>query len=277
MLPVPEINNIYYNYDTEITGNPLREYRGIKIICETINNSSDSVRLRWTFEEAWKFRVDWPALVIPFLNDSLIDHIETTPKNEFCWKQSSSNEILLASANAGKQVSTEELHFITPALSDRIGLQYAINLKQYSMSVEEYNFWKKIKETTEEDADIFGKQPDNSRGNLSNVNNPGEIVLGYFQVSAVSSKVLHISADDLEQSQLDYAIKQTCTLVPLQSILPDELRRNGTEAEWWTYAKGQGYEISMYSQTAGDYMITYPDCIDCRITGSAEAPYFWSD
>ena len=107
------------------------------------------------------------------------------PVNEFCWKYSHSSDILIHSDVILQESSEPEkmpLLFIASDNSDRLLIHYSILVKQHSISKEEYDFWNNIKQVNEAGDDIFGKQPYMVDGNIHNISNPDEKVLGYFQV-----------------------------------------------------------------------------------------------
>jgi hypothetical protein len=51
------------------------------------------------------------------------------------------------------------------------------------MNSAAYNYWKAIKQLTTNVGSVFQAPPYTIRGNIGNVNNPRELVVGYFEVS----------------------------------------------------------------------------------------------
>jgi hypothetical protein len=85
---------------------------------------------------------------------------------------------------------------------------YYIIIEQQSLSKEGYNFWKSVREQTSNSGGIFDTPPTFIKGNLSNVNDKNELVLGYFGVSAVSTKAFYLDrnvtgVDPFEKVQND--------------------------------------------------------------------------
>jgi hypothetical protein len=74
------------------------------------------------------------------------------------------------------------------------GKQY-VEVSQYSLSREAYQFWKLLNEQQTRTGSLFDPQPAPIEGNIYNVENENELALGYFGASAISRKRLIIAAD----------------------------------------------------------------------------------
>ncbi len=73
--------------------------------------------------------------------------------------------------------------------------KYHIEVEQLSLNEDIYSFWKVVK--SQQNDGIF--QPNTSvvRGNIYNVDDPSEVVLGMFAVSAVRTKTIMIYREDI--------------------------------------------------------------------------------
>ena len=67
---------------------------------------------------------------------------------------------------------------------------------QYSMNREALAYWERVEEVINQRGSIFDTPPAVVRGNLSRVDDPGEIVLGYFEAVAVDTLELPIFRSD---------------------------------------------------------------------------------
>jgi len=194
MLAVPDIDTIYFGYDTEFANNGSDEFEGIRLFVDSDPGNENCTFFRWTFEECWKFRIPYPKLYL--------DCGETTNPDPkiICWKTESSKGIIIESTESQQSgfILRKPLYFIASEESDRLLIRYGIKVKQYSLSRNDYEFWSNMKLVNEERGDIFEKQPFFVSGNLHCITNPEEKVLGYFQVSAVKQKIRYIMPDQLE-------------------------------------------------------------------------------
>ena len=63
--------------------------------------------------------------------------------------------------------------------------RHYFNVTQYGMNASCFGYWQRVKELVLRRGSIFDAPPATIRGNVSNVADPNEIVLGYFEASQV--------------------------------------------------------------------------------------------
>lgn len=69
---------------------------------------------------------------------------------------------------------------------------YYLMVKQYSISQETYKFWSAIQAQALNSGGMFDTTPQSVRGNISNINDTNEEVLGIFSACDVAEKVVYI-------------------------------------------------------------------------------------
>lgn len=87
----------------------------------------------------------------------------------------------------------------------RFALQFCFHISQYSISEEEFTYWKNIKEVTDIDGGLFDPPPGTIIGNIRNVDDPDDVPVGYFSVSSVFFKRAFINREET-----DYFIRDKC-------------------------------------------------------------------
>jgi hypothetical protein len=281
MLPVPEIENIYYEKDAEVSGDQSEIQEGITIYIDTGPGSENSQYIRWEYEETWKFRLpDYKRY--NYIHDSVI--LPIPDAKEYCWNAARSSLVSTGYiANGDDPIKKAPVCFIASAKSDRLTLQYSILIKQYSLSKEAYDFWNNLKQVNESGGTIFDKQPYPVISNITNINDPAEKVLGYFQVSASKQERKYITASELDELNLP-SFKYGCKRYqvspddyPPPFGLPpmtwDELY------EMFMTTGGLTFVEPIYDENKAleDLVFTETICSDCELTGSAEKPDWWID
>ncbi|RDC65135.1 DUF4249 domain-containing protein [Adhaeribacter pallidiroseus] len=93
----------------------------------------------------------------------------------------------------GNQIKNREV-FFAPYYAQ--GKLY-VEISQYSLSREAYQFWQRFQEQQSRVGSIFDPLPAPLEGNIANTENPAELALGYFGASGISRKRLTISGDTL--------------------------------------------------------------------------------
>jgi hypothetical protein len=199
MLPVAGIDTLYYEKGEETSGNLGETLTGIKILLNSADATGMNKYFRWTFEEVWEYIMPLPQQYLyTMINDTTFSFESVFAKN-LCWKKSQLGEIITNSILSGGEnyINRQLIKFIAPVKSDRLTQQYSILVKQYSISEKEYNFWNNLKKISEAGGDIFESKPYTVISNIHNVNDESEIVLGYFEVSAIRQKRIFITAYEL--------------------------------------------------------------------------------
>lgn len=88
--------------------------------------------------------------------------------------------------------------------------KFRIDLKQYSVSQEAYRFLRLVKQQAEISGSIFDPPPATIRGNMISLDNPEEVVLGYFMAGSESTKRIYIDKTDLTFRQNIAIIPDDC-------------------------------------------------------------------
>ena len=281
MQSVPDIDNVYFAKDQELTNNGTQSQEGIRIFLDS-KTAEGSQNYRWTFEETWKFKVPTPKK-FDYINDSTIVPVDVI--KEYCWKSRISNEILVYSNYSGEAVPVkkEPIYFIGTDQSDRLLIKYSILVKQYSISKEEFDFWNNMRQIDASGGNIFAKQPFSVSSNLYNINNSSEQVLGYFQVSAVKEKREEISFSDIGNLNLP-VYHYPCArieMAPKDYPWPPYSAPLTWDDLYEMYTTS-GYAFCEPIYNPGTFVLqkmvfSLPLCANCELTGSVKKPDFWID
>nr|WP_275123287.1 DUF4249 domain-containing protein [Ancylomarina sp. DW003] len=275
ILEHTEINRVFYKRQDRININNEKQ-EGINFFVDA--KSTENTYLRWMYEEDWKFSILYPTL-IGFDENKEVVYLPV--QNFYCWKRSCSNEIIIQSLENQNSAAIEgkEVCFIPSDYTDRFYIKYSINIKQLNISKEEYNFWSKLKEASEEVGDIFGTQPFTITGNVKSDNDANEPVLGYFQTGSVVTKRVFLDYKDV--ARLELSLKNKKSMCELDTIPVDNFTYNSLYEiyEEQVLKRGRG----LHDQPMGDFgpmnalLITDVKCTDCSQTGSPKKPSFWED
>jgi hypothetical protein len=271
MTAVPGIDSLYYEPDSEFYENGTIEEAGLRVYLDTDNRDETCPYMRWEFEEIWEFRVPYPLLVEDLgYKEYKTKHVE----NDICWRYEQSIQILIYSSEeeSSELIGRKPIQFINPGRSDRLLRQYSIQVRQYSLSLEEFSFWNKLKEITESEGDIFEKQPFPIEGNIHCINREDVDVLGYFQVSAVNSQRIYITRSEANALDLP-AYEYPCERLIYRNRQLTEKLYNSLLSDgyvlFWVLEDDFGNPVN--------FQYTSLKCADCTLTGKPEQPDFWVD
>jgi hypothetical protein len=143
--------------------------------CQIYLNSNDPNKkckfYRWDFTETWEFQLPYPVI------------------NWRCWISSNSSSINVKTTSGldEDRIVRHPLNFISNK-TDRLKEKYSILVNQYSLNEDEYVYWEKLQKVTESIGTLYDIIPAAVPGNIYCIEKPNETVLGYFSVSAKTSK-----------------------------------------------------------------------------------------
>lgn len=277
-----EIDSIYFEKRQYYSSAERRNMDGVSIYADGKSCSeNDDVSLRWKCYSTWKFMVQYPTY--HKLYSYAPDSVTRIPyQNKFCWKSSVTDNINIYSfKNTNtKEVTKQHMLLLRPSESDVVSIRYSVLVKQYSISLDEYNFWRNIKETTQETGDIFGKQPYTVVGNIKNITTPSRRAVGFFRVAGVTSKRTYI--DRAEVSKMKIPVETFVNHCPVDTGLIDSARYTNIYDVYNHFVVDSGAGLvdmvtNLYTGEILGLRVTNKKCNDCTKTGSGITPSFWEE
>lgn len=266
MKKTPPVTGVYFERET-ITSNKTGGLdEGFQVYLDSETESNEPGYFKYEWEEIWEFSTPFYSF-LDYNYDGNYAFIREENISR-CWQGSFSTDLNLATTEniTSGIIERQPIRFLSFRESI-LRVKYSILVKQFSLSEDGYRFWRNLKESNESTGSLYDAQPFQVTGNIKNVNNPSEPVLGYFDMATVSSKRIFIKR--LADLPLDIKIP---TLYPKCRIGAD------TVISYWELEKflNIGYLISTYSTPPGSgFVMVVRSCIDCRLKGSNVKPEFW--
>ena len=272
-----DIDTLYFRRDSKIMDNGEIQ-DGITIFIDS-KEPTENKYFRWTYEEWWKFNIPYPVMY-KYVDK---DHIYEIPiENVTCYKNRKSDEeiIKLLDPEVNSEFIKTPICFIASDKSERLLIQYCIQVSQYTISEKEYEFWSMMKKINESGGDIFDKQPFPIISNIHCVSDPDENVLGYFQVCGANKKRIYIKGSEIAAMGLK-PYQYNCDLVMKgpQDYISSE--HPMTFDKIYNAYVMQNYNFIAPNYANSNYLdrLVFVDeyCSDCTASGSPEKPDFWVD
>ena len=270
-----DIDTVYFGQANQ-TADDGEVQQGIRVYIDS-KDPSEHKYYRWAYEEWWKFNIPYPV-TYKYVDQSNIYPIPI--ENVTCYKNRKSDEVLIqfSDPEVNSEFIKKPVCFIASDKSDRLLIQYCIEVSQYAISEKEYEFWRLMKEINESGGDIFDKQPFPIISNIHCVSDPDESVLGYFQVCGVKKKMIYIKGSEITAMGLQpYHYDCDMKVVGPQDYLGgamtfDRIYHNFT-------ALGYNFIAPQYINGNALDRLMFLDkyCSDCTRSGSPDKPDFWVD
>lgn len=270
-----DIDKVYFGRASQTTDDGEVQ-QGIMVYIDS-KDPTEHKYFRLGYEEWWKFNIPYPV-THKYVNEGNIYAIPI--ENVTCYKNRKSDEVLIqfSDPEVNSEFIKKPVCFIASDKSDRLLIQYCIEVSQYAISENEYEFWRLTKEINESGGDIFDKQPFPIISNIHCVTNPDENVVGYFQVCGVKKKRIYIKGSEIVAMGLQpYHYACDMVLKGPQDYLGgamtfDRIYHNFT-------ALGYNFIAPQYLGSLFLDRLMFLDryCSDCTTSGSPDKPDFWVD
>jgi hypothetical protein len=185
MLPTPPIDSIYYSIKQQESTGGTRN--GIQYYIDFSGSSYYGNYYRWVIDETYEYHSTWPKQNYIDESDNIyygpIDYSTYT-----CYKTETIDNIFLLSTEklTSNQYKKTELNFVDDN-SQRLLYNYSILVKQRSLSKNAYLYWESMK-ANQDASGLYPKQPTQPQGNIYNIADSSEVVLGYFSASSETTK-----------------------------------------------------------------------------------------
>jgi len=236
---------------------------GLQVYLNTHDPANASRYYMWQYNETWMFN--------SFFDSEFIisaDTVALRPANQqvyYCFASDSTSTIVLnSSAKLSQDVIYQTPITFLPSTSEKIEDRYSILIKQYALTPDAYSYYQQLKTNTQNLGSIFDPEPSQLPGNIHEVNNPAEPVIGYITAGTVSQKRIFIDSRNLP-AWLPFTYYQ------MIGCAADVMAIN-TQAEIdFYYLHNPPYYMPTTSPGAG----AYPICTDCTLRGTKTPPPFW--
>ncbi|MCW3804287.1 DUF4249 domain-containing protein [Plebeiibacterium marinum] len=251
-----------------------KEEKAVVISIDASVCSNDETFLRWTIDEDWVFDLPTP-LYYKMIGESEFDYNTDVIKS--CYQHDRMQGITLYSFKnqASNQIIGNNIYAV-PISSRRFSRRYRATIKQHSISEEEFDYWRKLKDSSEDTGDLFGKQPIGIESNITCTTNKDEKVLGYFQTSGITQQEIYVTTNKLKDLGLERYIRRDC--------IPDTISPSATRTLYEQYLFLETHSSMIFYRPLYDKMgmgvigllYTTPRCSSCDANqASAFPPENW--
>jgi Domain of unknown function (DUF4249) len=245
-----------------------RPGEGVELFVNTHDPQNKTLYYRWEFDETWEYHSLHYSLM-QYVYNIAGDPVkvedrppESARKLFYCWKTESNTNILIGSS---ANLSRDSIHLplkIIPNTDWRLSVLYSILVKQHAISAEHYEFLKRMRKNTEQTGSVFDAQPSALNGNIHNLADANEIVVGFIGISDLQEKRTFIKNSDVP----GWNYTQVCDV---------KIARYKSELKDHKYdIPLEVYELGMRGDTVS-ISVGPAFCTDCAYRGSNQKPSFW--
>ncbi|MFC2081454.1 DUF4249 domain-containing protein [Bacteroidota bacterium] len=261
LLACPPIDSLYYETDRQAMEDSKITYPGIQFYVDVKGKAGESRDFLWKMEESYEYHSKYDIQFI--WNGEEVEEFDPPIDSlHRCYRTRSISEIYAASSRylVTNELNRYPLNFVS-GNTPKLKIKYSLMVTQHSLSNDAFLYWDNIRKLIGETGGLYEKQPANTKGNIHNVNDAEEQILGFFYASQEREKWIIL------KNQFDFAIQDySCPIDTVEDL--------------WDFP-GDLYIISLNINEEGErrgepYGTSYRGCFDCRLRGGTlEPPYYW--
>jgi hypothetical protein len=260
LLPGSPPDSLYYAVETREMVNPDRLIYGLQFYLDIRGGSDESRNYLWKLEETFEYHSTY---LIEYIWDGktlrecypAIDSLRT------CYKTQPINEYYTVSTRylVANQLNRHPLNYVSNQ-TVKLKRKYSLLVIQHSLTDNAFLYWQNMKNQLTETGGFYETQPSGSVGNIYNINDDTEQVLGYFYASQVNQKRI------LVNKSFNFPVKRfQC---PLDTALNE-----GELGNAYLYLVSLALFGSGPPYGYGDNA-----CFDCTLRGgTTQRPPYWDD
>lgn len=232
------------------------QVEGLQFYVNTGTYNNDGRQFLWTLNETYQYSAEYDLDFIFYTPDSSVD--VRSDSVAVCWQTA---RIFDKFAYKSQSVNEQKLdgyplHYIDTE-TNKLSVRYSVLVNQYTISDEAYHYWNEIIIQNAESGSLYTRQPYQIRGNMKNIHDNDDIVLGYFMVAGVAKKRVFI-----DRPALNFRYAQCYPVENLLEMDPKLLT-------WPLYAT---------ELPNGSLGFASMSCFDCQLQGGTIIkPDFWED
>lgn len=169
----------------------------------TLPQESGGYYLRWDVDEAYY----WNLTFFP-------NPFNRAPPDCYVFDYPDPGRITLVNGDLLNNPGGETKQIVAQRIVDESFLsRHYFNVRQVSTDKESFEYWRKIKELVNNTGSVFDTPPAPVFGNVYNINDSEEVVLGYFEVAKVNLTRIYTTRADVP-----FFNPEVCTYSPEKSL-----------------------------------------------------------
>lgn len=190
LRPVPAIDSLYYITETRSYETEADSLNGIRFYLDFTYDNDEYEYIRWDLTETYEFHnPDMKGFILD--KDFQLKALTDTNNYRTCWITNDIKTIFSMSLKILEKGTYIKKPFdFVPNIQQEQKLhhKYSLFVRQYSVSQAAFNYWNELKKTSQELGWLFDRQPALLVSNICNVNDPDEVILGFFSMSGMVEK-----------------------------------------------------------------------------------------
>ncbi len=252
--PITEIDEVieyHYSIDEEA------QIPGFQFYISAPEGAYEENYYLWRCQVTYEYHADYP---LDYVYAGTLEEFPNPDSFKICWRTFDVDELYTLSTADFASKAVERVPILFQRIDTKIAsVRFSLFTQQLSINKSAYTFYNSIKNQIANSGSLYNSQPYQIRGNVRNVNDEDEPVLGYFLVAASAQARIFVDKPTDPDIELEKCGVDAVGVGPALASPP---------AAWPIYFTGY----------FGGILLSFDGCLDCReIGGTIIKPDFWID
>lgn len=238
------------------------ELAGYQFYLDTEMAEQDTNYFLWRAEATFHYQSDF---TIRWYYNGTLNWFHGPDSLYNCWKSYKIARIFSGSTQSLNipKINKYALHFVNTE-TRQLSIKYSLFIRQFTINEAAYEFWNGLEKQSSEQDNLYTTQPFQISGNVYNLNDASEPVLGYFMVAGISERRIFVERPPI--------------MVPFYYNVCELDNGDFHSYAQLSMADPVFYPIYAIETPGGRRAVPSQECVDCRLKGgSIEKPDFWED
>lgn len=255
----PPIDSVSWEWEPDL----------LYIYVNTHDDQKTSRYYRWSYREDWQIRSQ-EISTLEYREDTILSRpVSEQLQMLNCWKKATSSGLIFSSS---QNLTSDVMKFpITklPHGAEENRVKYSIIVNQHTLTQEEYNYLSLMEKNTTQTGSFFDPMPSQLFGNIINVQDQTELVVGYVGVYTTERDTLFIESDELPP----VPVQESCDTVHFVNTSANlNIFLGGDFPSYIPYETYYGVIAGIPTPMIVGMV---PYCLDCRLRGTNIKPEYW--
>lgn len=259
-LPAPNpIDSVYAEIKYIPGNNEYYQKQGLEFYIDNHSPNHDTANYLWRMWQTYKYKA---SLTIDYLWEGHFIEVNTGDSLRYCYRTDKVEDIVTYSTQylSGTNLVKYPILF-TSTDTKTLSIRCSLLVEQLVISSNDFEFWDAIRQQEQNQDELYTHNPFQIRGNMKNVDDGKEVVLGNFTVAGSTKKRIYVN----RPAKLDFYYSE-CE-PDFESIQFISIYGPSDWPIFVTEIPGVGLALGSSDM-----------CFDCRLEGgSLTPPAFWTD
>ncbi len=253
------IDSIYTEIEYQNSSNPEYVPQGLRYYIDNHSVVHDTSNYLWRIWQTYKYKA---SFTLDFLWEGQFVEVEDPDSLMYCFRTRKVHEIFTYSNKYLDEPRLISYPLVFTSTETKIlSIRCRTLVEQINISNEDYTFWEALRKQEENQGSLYSHHPIQVKGNITNINDKSEVVLGNFTVGGSSFKSMYVNRPTKLNFYYTICDPDFDGMMFIYDFGPE------TWPVFVTDIPGQGMALG-----ATEF------CFDCRLEGgSLTPPDFWSD